>query len=108
MILKRFVHGADGEPFCQKRAPERRPDWIETVELSFPSGRTAEEVVVRDAAGLVWVVNLGCIDLNPHPGRADDPDHPHELRVHLDPGPRVGRAPLIPVAPGAPHGPRAL
>jgi DNA primase len=80
---------AHGEPFYQKRAPKQRPDWIETVELRFPSGRTAEEVVIRDAAQLLWVVNLGCIDLNPHPVRADDLDHPDELRVDLDPGPGV-------------------
>ncbi len=89
MALKRFVNGADGEFFFQKRAPESRPDWIETVELSFPSGRTAHEVVVRDAAQLAWVVNLGCIDLNPHPVRAEDLDHPDELRVDLDPVPGV-------------------
>src|SRR3954454_10960033 len=89
MALKRFVNGADGEFFFQKRAPESRPDWIETVELSFPSGRTADEVVLRDAAGLAWVVNLGCIDLNPHPVLADDLDHPDELRVDLDPVPGV-------------------
>jgi DNA ligase D-like protein (predicted polymerase) len=85
MALKRFVHGADAEPFFQKRAPDSRPEWIETVELSYPSGRTAAEIVVRDAAQLIWVVNLGCIDLNPHPVRADDLDHPDELRVDLDP-----------------------
>jgi DNA ligase D-like protein (predicted polymerase) len=85
MALKRFVNGADGEAFFQKRAPESRPDWIETVELRFPSGRTASEVVVHDAAQLAWVVNLGCIDLNPHPVRADDLDHPDELRIDLDP-----------------------
>jgi bifunctional non-homologous end joining protein LigD len=85
MALKRFVNGAEGEAFFQKRAPESRPEWIETVELSFPSGRTAQEVVVRDAAQLAWVVNLGCIDLNPHPVRAEDLDHPDELRVDLDP-----------------------
>jgi DNA ligase D-like protein (predicted polymerase) len=85
MALKRFVNGAEGEAFFQKRAPASRPDWVETVELSFPSGRTAQEVVVRDAAQLAWVVNLGCIDLNPHPVRADDLDHPDELRVDLDP-----------------------
>jgi len=85
MALKRFVNGAEGEAFFQKRAPESRPEWVETVELSFPSGRTAHEVVVRDAAQLAWVVNLGCIDLNPHPVRADDLDHPDELRVDLDP-----------------------
>jgi len=89
-VLKRYVNGADEEPFFQKRAPEQRPDWIETVELKFPSGRTAHEVVIRDAAQLLWVVNLGCIDLNPHPVRADDLDHPDELRVDLDPGPGVG------------------
>jgi DNA ligase D-like protein (predicted polymerase) len=85
MALKRFVNGADAEPFFQKRAPDSRPTWIETVELSYPSGRTASEIVVRDAAQLIWVVNLGCIDLNPHPVRADDLDHPDELRVDLDP-----------------------
>jgi DNA ligase D-like protein (predicted polymerase) len=89
MALKRFVNGADGDFFFQKRAPDNRPDWIETVELSFPSGRTAAEIVVRDAAQLAWVINLGCIDLNPHPVRADDLDHPDELRVDLDPVPGV-------------------
>jgi bifunctional non-homologous end joining protein LigD len=89
MALKRYVNGAEGEFFFQKRAPESRPDWIETVELSFPSGRTASEVVVRDATQLAWVVNLGCIDLNPHPVRADDLDHPDELRVDLDPVPGI-------------------
>jgi bifunctional non-homologous end joining protein LigD len=89
-VLKRYVDGAEGEPFFQKRAPERHPDWIETVELRFPSGRTAREIVVRDAAQLLWVVNLGCIDLNPHPVRADDLEHPDELRIDLDPGPGVG------------------
>jgi bifunctional non-homologous end joining protein LigD len=90
MALKRFVNGADNEPFFQKRAPDSRPAWIETVELSYPSGRTAAEIVVRDAAQLIWVVNLGCIDLNPHPVRADDLDHPDELRVDLDPVRGVG------------------
>ncbi|MBV9578061.1 MAG: non-homologous end-joining DNA ligase [Chloroflexi bacterium] len=85
MALKRFVNGADAEPFFQKRAPDSRPEWIETVELSYPSGRTAAEIVVRNAAQLIWVVNLGCLDLNPHPVRADDLDHPDELRVDLDP-----------------------
>jgi DNA ligase D-like protein (predicted polymerase) len=89
MALKRFVNGAEGEPFFQKRAPEKRPDWIETAQLSFPSGRTADEVVLQDAAGLVWVANLGCIDLNPHPVRALDLDHPDELRVDLDPVPGI-------------------
>ena len=87
IVLKRYVDGAEGETFFQKRAPEQHPEWIETVELSFPSGRTAREVVVSDAAQLVWIVNLGCIDLNPHPVRADDLEHPDELRVDLDPGP---------------------
>jgi DNA ligase D-like protein (predicted polymerase) len=85
MALKRFVNGADGEAFFQKRAPKSRPEWVETVELSFPSGRTADEIVVRDEAQLVWIINLGCIDLNPHPVRADDLSHPDELRVDLDP-----------------------
>jgi len=89
MALKRYVNGAEGEFFFQKRAPTSRPDWIEVVELAFPSGRTAEEIVVRDAAQLVWVINLGCIDLNPHPVRAEDLDHPDELRVDLDPIPGV-------------------
>jgi bifunctional non-homologous end joining protein LigD len=89
MALKRFVDGAEGEPFFQKRAPDNRPEWIRTAELTFPSGRTADEVVLDDAAGLAWVVNLGCIDLNPHPVRAEDLDHPDELRVDLDPVPGV-------------------
>src|SRR5438128_9177767 len=89
IVLKRYVHGAEGEPFYQKRAPEQHPDWVETVELHFPSGRTAREIVVRDAAQLLWIVNLGCIDLNPHPVRADDLEHPDELRVDLDPTPGV-------------------
>jgi len=89
IVLKRFVDGAEGQPFYQKRAPENRPDWLRTVTLSFPSGRTADEVVVDDAAGLVWVVNLGCIELHPHPVRSNDLDHPNELRVDLDPGPGV-------------------
>ena len=98
MALKRFVNGAEGEPFFQKRAPDSRPDWIETVELRFPSGRTASEVVVRDAAQLVWVVNLGCIDLNPHPVRAADLDHPDELRVDLDPVPGIEWPQIMDVA----------
>ncbi len=89
IVLKRFVNGAEGEAFYQKRAPEKRPDWLRTVTLSFPSGRTAEEVVVDDAAGLAWIVNLGCIELHPHPVRSGDLDHPDELRVDLDPGPGV-------------------
>src|SRR5207249_3200223 len=86
IVLKRYVDGAEGEPFFQKRAPAQHPEWVETVELRFPSGRTAREIVVRDAAQLLWIVNLGCIDLNPHPVRADDLEHPDELRVDLDPG----------------------
>jgi len=89
MALKRYVNGAEGEFFFQKRAPEARPLWIETVELKFPSGRTACEVVLRDTAQLAWIINLGCIDLHPHPVRADDLDHPDELRVDLDPVPGV-------------------
>ncbi len=89
MALKRYVHGADKPFFFQKRAPENRPAWIETVTLSFPSGRTADEIVIRDAAQLAWILNLGCIDLNPHPVRADDLDHPDELRIDLDPIPGV-------------------
>jgi DNA ligase D-like protein (predicted polymerase) len=90
MALKRYVEGAEGEFFFQKRAPASRPRWIDVVELRFPSGRSAQEIVVRDAAQLAWVVNLGCIDLNPHPVRAGDLDHPDELRVDLDPVPGVG------------------
>ena len=89
IVLKRFVNGAEAEPFYQKRAPDKRPAWLRTVTLSFPSGRTAEEVVVDDAAGLAWIVNLGCIELHPHAVRADDLDHPDELRIDLDPGPGV-------------------
>src|SRR5437660_11364 len=89
MALKRYPNGAEGEFFFQKRAPASRPEWVETVELSFPSGRTAQEIVVSDPAQLAWVINLGCIDLNPHPVRADDLDHPDELRVDLDPVPGV-------------------
>lgn len=90
IVLKRYVNGAEGEAFYQKRAPDNRPEWLRTVTLSFPSGRFAEEVVVDDAAGLAWAVNLGCIELHPHAVRADDLDHPDELRVDLDPNPGVG------------------
>src|SRR6201995_1031811 len=89
IVLKRFVNGAEADAFYQKRAPGNRPEWLRTVTLSFPSGRTAEEVVVDDAAGLAWIVNLGCIELHPHPVRTADLDHPDELRVDLDPGPGV-------------------
>jgi bifunctional non-homologous end joining protein LigD len=86
IVLKRFVNGAEAEPFYQKRAPDKRPSFLRTVTLSFPSGRTAEEVVVDDVAGLAWVVNLGCIELHPHAVRSADLDHPDELRIDLDPG----------------------
>jgi bifunctional non-homologous end joining protein LigD len=89
LVLKRYVDGAEGEAFYQKRAPTQRPSWLRTITLAFPSGRTAEEIVVDDAAGLAWIVNLGCIELHPHPVRAGDLDHPDELRVDLDPGPGV-------------------
>jgi len=98
MVLKRFVKGIDQEAFFQKRAPEKRPDWIETATLHYASGNSAEEVVVRDSAALAWVVNLGCLDLNPHPVRADDLDHPDELRVDLDPMPGVGWSQIVDVA----------
>ncbi|HEY3929428.1 MAG TPA: DNA polymerase domain-containing protein [Candidatus Koribacter sp.] len=89
IVLKRFVNGAEAEAFYQKRAPSDRPSWLRTVTLSFPSGRTAEELVVDDTAGLAWIANLGCIELHPHPVRSSDLDHPDELRVDLDPGPGV-------------------
>src|SRR3981189_2139427 len=98
IVLKRFVNGAEGEAFYQKRAPSERPAWLRTVTLSFPSGRTAEELVVDDAAGLAWIVNLGCIELHPHPVRSEDLDHPDELRVDLDPGPGVSWADVRTVA----------
>jgi bifunctional non-homologous end joining protein LigD len=98
LVLKRFVNGAEGEAFYQKRAPDKRPPWLRTVTLAFPSGRTAEEIVVDDAAGLAWIVNLGCIELHAHPVRARDLDHPDELRVDLDPGPGVAWADVRRVA----------
>ena len=98
VVLKRFVDGAEGEAFYQKRAPDKRPPWLRTVTLSFPSGRTAEEVVVDDAAGLAWIVNLGCIELHPHAVRSSQLDHPDELRVDLDPGPGVAWADVRRVA----------
>jgi len=88
-VLVRYPNGVGGEFFYQKRAPDSRPPWLELVTISFPSGRTASEVVPRDAAALVWMANLGCLELHPHPVRADDLDHPDELRVDLDPGPGV-------------------
>jgi bifunctional non-homologous end joining protein LigD len=98
LVLKRFVNGAEGDAFYQKRAPSDRPSWLRTVTLAFPSGRTAEELVVDDAAGLTWIVNLGCIELHPHPVRQEDLDHPDELRVDLDPGPGVSWADVRRVA----------
>ncbi len=98
IVLKRFVNGAEAEAFYQKRAPTDRPSWLRTITLSFPSGRTAEELVVDDAAGLAWIVNLGCLELHPHPVRSADLDHPDELRVDLDPGPGVGWADVRQVA----------
>src|SRR5438445_7747111 len=92
LVLKRFVNGAEAEAFYQKRAPAQRPEWLRTVTLSFPSGRKAEEVVINDAAGLAWLVNLGCIELHPHPLRSVGLEHPDELRVELAPGPVVGWA----------------
>jgi bifunctional non-homologous end joining protein LigD len=98
IVLRRFVHGAGQQSFFQKRAPGKRPDWIETVTLAFPSGRTAEEIVVRDAAQLAWVVNLGCLEQHPHPVRAADLDHPDELRIDLDPVPGVEWSQIVEVA----------
>ena len=98
MALKRFVHGAARPAFFQKRAPEGRPDWVKTVTLSFPSGRTADEIVITDAAQLAWIANLGCLDLNPHPTRATDLEHPDELRIDLDPVPGVGWKQIVQVA----------
>ncbi len=98
VVLKRFVNGAEAEAFYQKRAPAQRPSWVRTVTLSFPSGRTAEEVVVDDAAALTWIVNLGCIELHPHPVRSGDLEHPDELRIDLDPVPGVSWADVRRVA----------
>jgi bifunctional non-homologous end joining protein LigD len=98
IVLKRFVNGAEQEPFYQKRAPSDKPDWLRTVTLSFPSGRTAEEIVIDDAAGLAWIVNLGCIELHPHPVLTGDLDHPNELRIDLDPQPGVPWADVRSVA----------
>ena len=98
IVLKRFVNGAHAEPFYQKRAPSDLPAYLRTATLSFPSGRTAEEVVVDNAAGLAWIVNLGCMELHPHPVRTGDLDHPDQLRVDLDPGPGVDFADVRRVA----------
>ncbi|WP_394553848.1 non-homologous end-joining DNA ligase [Agromyces sp. MMS24-JH15] len=98
MVLKRFVKGIDQEPFFQKRVPESHPDFIDTATLQYSRGTSAEEAVVRDAAGLAWVVNLGCLDLNPHPVRAEDLDHPDELRIDLDPMPGTEWSQIVDVA----------
>ncbi|SKB38361.1 bifunctional non-homologous end joining protein LigD [Arthrobacter sp. 49Tsu3.1M3] len=98
MVLKRFPKGIGAEPFFQKRVPENHPDFIGTATLHYASGTSAEEAVIRDAAGLAWVVNLGCLDLNPHPVRAEDLEHPDELRVDLDPMPGVDWAQIVDVA----------
>jgi DNA ligase D-like protein (predicted polymerase) len=97
-VLVRYANGIYGEFFYQKRAPEKRPDFIEVVELRFPSGRSAEEVVPRDAAALAWMANLGCLELHPHPVRTEDLDHPDELRVDLDPMPGVEWTQIVGVA----------
>src|SRR3989441_8733205 len=97
-VLVRYPNGIDGEFFYQKRAPQARPSWIEVVELRFPSGRRAEEVVPRDAAALAWMANLACLELHPHPVRAEDLDHPDELRVDLDPVPGIKWAQVREVA----------
>ncbi|WP_045732182.1 non-homologous end-joining DNA ligase [Pseudarthrobacter chlorophenolicus] len=98
MVLKRFPKGIDAEPFFQKRVPENHPPFIDTTTLHYASGTSAEEAVIRDAAGLAWVVNLGCLDLNPHPVRAEDLEHPDELRVDLDPMPGVDWSQIVDVA----------
>ncbi len=98
MILKRFVKGIGQEAIFQKRAPANRPDFVSVAELKYASGTSAKEAVLHDAAGLIWAVNLGCVDLNPHPVRADDLDHPDELRVDLDPMPGVGWRQILDVA----------
>ena len=98
MVLKRFVKGIEQEAFFQKRAPTKRPAWIDVAELSYASGRSAEEAVISDAAGLAWVINLGCVDLNPHPVLATDLDHPDELRIDLDPVPGVEWRQIVDVA----------
>ncbi len=98
MILKRFVKGIAEEAIFQKRAPEKRPDWIDVAELTYASGTSAKEAVIREAAGLVWAVNLGCVDLNPHPVLAEDLERPDELRVDLDPMPGVGWTQIVEVA----------
>jgi bifunctional non-homologous end joining protein LigD len=98
MVLKRFPKGIDAEPFFQKRVPENHPPFIDTTTLHYASGTSAEEAVIRNAAGLAWVINLGCLDLNPHPVRAEDLEHPDELRVDLDPMPGVDWSQIVDVA----------
>ncbi|BBY03865.1 DNA polymerase domain-containing protein [Mycobacterium seoulense] len=98
MILKRFVKGISEEAVFQKRAPKNRPDWVDVAELHYARGTSAAEAVIHDAAGLAWAVNLGCVDLNPHPVLADDLDHPDELRVDLDPMPGVSWRRIVDVA----------
>jgi DNA ligase D-like protein (predicted polymerase) len=98
MILKRFVKGIDQEAIFQKRAPAKRPDWVDVAELRYASGTSAKEAVIHDAAGLAWAINLGCVDLNPHPVLADDLDHPDELRVDLDPMPGLAWRQILDVA----------
>src|ERR1700694_3955970 len=98
MILKRFIKGISEEAIFQKRAPEKRPDFVDVAELRYASGTSAKEAVIHDAAGLLWAINLGCIDLNPHPVRADDLEHPDELRVDLDPMPGVTWQQIVDVA----------
>ncbi|MBV8893269.1 MAG: DNA polymerase domain-containing protein, partial [Acidobacteria bacterium] len=98
IVLKRFVNGAEDQAFYQKRAPSNRPAWLRTVTLAFPSGRTAEEIVVDDLPGLAWIVNLGCIELHPHPVRSSDLEHPDELRIDLDPVPGISWADVRRVA----------
>jgi DNA ligase D-like protein (predicted polymerase) len=98
MILKRFVKGIEQEAIFQKRAPAKRPDWVDVAELRYASGTSAKEAVIHDAAGLAWAINLGCVDLNPHPVLADDLDHPDELRIDLDPMPGVRWRQILDVA----------
>src|SRR6478735_12647174 len=98
MILKRYVNGAEGEPFYQKRAPEKRPPFIDIATFTFPSGRSADEICVNNAAALAYVVNLGCIELHPHAVRSEDMDRPDELRIDLDPVPGVGWPQIVEVA----------
>jgi DNA primase len=98
MILKRFVKGIGEEAVFQKRAPATRPEWLDIAELHYASGTSAAEIVVRDEAGLAWVINLGCVDLNPHPVLAEDLEHPAELRIDLDPVPGVEWQQIVDVA----------